>query len=269
MTYCVGMLLKDGLVLAADTRTSAGVDHVASFRKLTVFEDAGERMIALMSAGNLATSQSVVTTVSERLGVRKGQQSLFKSKTMFNAARIVGRALREELEAEGESVRAAGADPGASFLVAGQIKGRPPRLFQVYEAGNFIEAAPETPFLQIGETKYGKPILDRIVRHDMSLADVAKVALLSFESTMRSNISVGPPIDLMLYRRDALNGGQRVQITAEDAYFNRLRTRYAEGILALFDSLEDPSWADEGAPKTPYAVEAPIAGPALPKTNVP
>lgn len=260
MTYCVGMLLEDGLVLAADTRTSAGVDHIASFRKLTVFEDPGERMIALMTAGNLATSQSVVTTVSERLGARKGQRSLFKSKTMFNAARIVGRALREELEADGEAVRATGADPGASFLVAGQIKGRPPRLFQIYEAGTFIEATPETPFLQIGETKYGKPILDRVVRHDMSLADAAKVALLSFESTMRSNISVGPPIDLMLYRRDALDGGQRLRITSEDPYFNRLRNHYAEGILALFEGLEAPNWADEVPAPTPYAVDATKSG---------
>ena len=146
MTYCVGFLLDGGLVLAADTRTAAGVDHVASFRKLTVFSKSGERMIALMSAGNLATSQSVVSVVSERLGSREGEDSLFESTSMFNAARIVGSVLREVMRTDAETVRTSGADPRTSFLVAGQIAGRPPRLFQIYEAGNFIEATPRDPF---------------------------------------------------------------------------------------------------------------------------
>ena len=240
MTYCVGILLDEGLVLAADTRTAAGVDHVASFRKLTVLVRPGERVIALMSAGNLATSQSVVSVVSERLGGRQGQDSLFKSSSMFNAARIVGSALREVMRSDAETVRASGADPATSFLVAGQIAGRPPRLFQIYEAGNFIEATPETPFLQIGETKYGKPILDRVVRHDMTLADAAKAALISFDSTMRSNISVGPPIDLMIYRRDALDGGTRIEVADEDAYFGGMRRAFGDGIAALFDTIEAP-----------------------------
>ena len=240
MTYCVGMLLADGLVLAADTRTAAGVDHVASFRKLSVFTQPDERVIALMSAGNLATSQSVVSVVSERLGSRKGEDSLFETSSMFNAARIVGSVLREVMRNDAETVRASGADPGTSFLVAGQVADRPPRLFQVYEAGNFIEATPETPFLQIGETKYGKPILDRVVSHDMTLGDAAKAALISFDSTMRSNVSVGLPIDLMIYRRDALDGGTRVEVSAEDAYFGGMRRAFGDGITALFDSIEAP-----------------------------
>lgn len=240
MTYCVGFLLDEGLVLAADTRTAAGVDHVASFRKLSVFSKSGERVIALMSAGNLATSQSVVSVVSERLGSREGQDSLFESTSMFNAARIVGSVLREVMQTDAETVRASGADPRTSFLVAGQIAGRPPRLFQIYEAGNFIEATPETPFLQIGETKYGKPILDRVVRYDMPLGDAAKAALISFDSTMRSNISVGPPIDLMIYRRDALDGGTRIEVTADDTYLQKMRQAFSDGITALFESIEAP-----------------------------
>lgn len=240
MTYCVGILLDAGLVLAADTRTAAGVDHVSSFRKLTVFAEPGERVIALMSAGNLATSQSVVSVVSERLGSRHGQDSLFKSSSMFNVARIVGSALREVMREDAEAIRASGADPATGFLVAGQIAGRPPRLFQVYEAGNFIEATPETPFLQIGEIKYGKPILDRVVHYRMAPADAAKAALISFDSTMRSNISVGLPIDLMVYRRDALDGGTRVEVTEDDPYFNVLRRGFSDGLAELFDRIEAP-----------------------------
>lgn len=249
MTYSLGLLLRDGLVLAADTRTAAGVDQIATFRKLTVFERTDDRVIALVTAGNLATSQSVVTLVSERLGERKGQASVFKSQSMFNVARIVGNVLREVLEEDGPAVRAAGAEPGSSFLVAGQIKGRPPRLFQIYEAGNFIEATSETPFLQIGETKYGKPILDRLIRYDGDLAHAAKVALLSFASTMRSNISVAPPIDMLIYRRDALDGGKQVRIEADDPYFVALQARYGAGIEDLVEGLDAPDWATLPAPR--------------------
>ncbi len=242
MTYCLGMLLEDGLVFAADSRTNAGVDHVATFRKLSVFERPGERVMILLSAGSLATSQSVISLVGERLGARKGEDSLFKSRTMFNAARIVGGALREVTESDGDHVRAQGADPGASFILGGQIKGRAPRLFQIYGAGNFIEATPETPYLQIGETKYGKPILDRVLTHQTSMPAATKCALLSFDSTMRSNLSVGPPLDLLRYERDSFNSDDRVQITADDPYFNRIRKHYAAGIDKLFDRLPDPDW---------------------------
>lgn len=242
MTYCLGMLLEDGLVFAADSRTNAGVDHVATFRKLAVFERPGERAMVLLSAGSLATPESVVSLVGERLGARKGEASLFKSRTMFNAARIVGGALREVTDADGEHVRAHGADPGASFILGGQIKGRPPRLFQIYGAGNFIEATPETPYLQIGETKYGKPILDRLLSHRTSLRAAAKCALLSFDSTMRSNLSVGPPLDVLCYRRDSLTTEHRFQITADDPYFARIREGYGKGIAKLFDRLPEPDW---------------------------
>ncbi len=242
MTYCLGMLLEDGLVFAADSRTNAGVDHIATFRKLAVFERPGERVMVLLSAGSLATSQAVVSLVSERLGARKGEDSLFKSRTMFNAARIVGRALREVDDADAEHVRAQGADPGASFILGGQIKGRAPRLFQIYGAGNFIEATPETPYLQIGETKYGKPILDRLLNHRTLMPAAVKCALLSFDSTMRSNLSVGLPIDILCYRGDSFASDHRVQITADDSYFAQIRERYNAGIDKLFDRLPEPDW---------------------------
>ena len=236
------MLLEDGLVFAADSRTNAGVDHIATFRKLAVFERPGERVMVLLSAGSLATSQAVVSLVSERLGARKGEDSLFKSRTMFNAARIVGRALREVDDADAEYVRAQGADPGASFILGGQIKGRAPRLFQIYGAGNFIEATPETPYLQIGETKYGKPILDRLLNHRTLMPAAVKCALLSFDSTMRSNLSVGLPIDILCYRGDSFASDHRVQITADDPYFTQIRERYSAGIDKLFDRLPEPDW---------------------------
>ena len=242
MTYCLGMLLEHGLVFASDSRTNAGVDHIATFRKLAVFERPGERVMVLLSAGSLATSQSVVSLVGERLGERKGEASLFKSRTMFNAARIVGNALREVIDADGEHVRAQGADPGSSFILGGQIKGRAPRLFQIYGAGNFIEATPETPYLQIGETKYGKPILDRVLSHRTSIPAAAKCALLSFDSTMRSNLSVGPPIDILCYRRDSFTTEHRIQIAADDPYFARIRERYGAGIDKLFGQLPEPDW---------------------------
>ena len=240
MTYCVGILVGDGLVFAADTLTNAGVDHLSTFRKMTVFERPGDRILVLLTAGNLATSQAVVSLVSERLGARKGQDSLFKTTTMFNAARIVGGALREVIRTDGEHVKAHNGDASASFIFGGQIRGRPPRLFQIYPAGNFIEASPETPFFQIGETKYGKPILDRVTVFDMPLLRAAKGALLSFDSTMRSNLSVGEPIDLLCYRGDSLKIETRREIARDDRYFTALRKGYGEGIGRLFDRLPDP-----------------------------
>jgi putative proteasome-type protease len=240
MTYCVGILLRDGLVLAADSRTNAGVDYVSTFRKLVTFELPGDRFIAVMSAGNLATSQAVSSMVSERLEEGTDENSLYRARTMFNAARIVGNALREVIETDGAHVRAEKADPSASFIVGGQIAGRPVRLFHVYSAGNFIEATPETPFVQIGETKYGKPILDRVVDYEMPLKRAAKAALVSFDSTMRSNISVAPPIDLVVYRSDTFRAYHQAEILENDKYFLSLRKRYSDGLARVFDGLPDP-----------------------------
>lgn len=243
MTYCVGALLDDGIVLASDSRTNAGVDYISTFCKMVMFEVPGERVLVLMSAGNLATTQSVVALIGERLDDESDDFSIYNAASMFNAAEIVGNALREVIARDGEHVRANKGDPSASFILAGQIKGRPLRLFQIYSAGNFIEATPETPFLQIGETKYGKPILDRTVQHDMSLKRAAKSVLVSFDSTMRSNLSVGPPIDMLIYRKDSLALDNHVQIGENDPYLLDLRKRYGDGIVAAFDAVPEPDWA--------------------------
>lgn len=242
MTYCVGVLLDDGLVLASDSRTGAGVDQIATFRKMAVFQNGGESIFILLSAGNLATTQAVVALIGERLEDRNGDKSIYGAHTMFEAARIVGDALREVMERDAAHVAAQNADPSASFILAGQIRGRPHRLFQIYAAGNYVEATPETPFFQIGETKYGKPILDRIVSSDMDPLRAAKCVLLSFDSTMRSNMSVGPPIDLLIYRKDSFAADRHVKITDDDPYFQELRKRFGAGIVEMFDRLPDPAW---------------------------
>ena len=241
MTYCVGILIRDGLVLAADSRTNAGVDHVATFRKLTVFDRAEDRFVVVLSAGNLATSQAVVTLLGERLDDR-AKQNLYTVKSMFDGARLVGATLREVLAGDATHVEAQNGDPNASFILGGQIRGRPARLFQIYAAGNFIEATPDTPYFQIGETKYGKPIIDRIIKYDMALKRAAMGALVSYDSTMRSNLSVAPPIDLVVYRSDSLRPAVRAEIGEGDAYFSALRKAYGEGIASVFRVLPEPDW---------------------------
>jgi putative proteasome-type protease len=243
MTYCVGILVRDGLVLAADSRTNAGVDHIATVRKLALFERPGERVMVLLSAGNLATTQAVVTLLAQRLGDAPEPADLLAAQTMFDAARMVGGALREVMAHDGEHVRPHG-DPSATFLFAGQLSGERHRLFLIYPAGNFIEATPETPFLQAGETKYGKPILDRVISYQSTLVAAAKCALLSFDATMRSNLSVAPPIDLLCYREGSLRAEMRVDIAEDDPYFGRLRADYSRGILELVKRLPDPDWIE-------------------------
>ena len=242
MTYCVGILTRSGLVVAADSRSNAGVDHITTVRKLALFERAGERVMALLSAGNLATTQAVVTLLNQRLGSAPGPHDLYAATTMFDAARMVGAVLREVLAHDGEHVQPHG-DPSATFLFAGELEGGRHRLFLIYPAGNFIEATPETPFLQAGETKYGKPILDRVISHDCSLAAAAKCALLSFDATMRSNLSVAPPIDIWCYRAGSLSAAVRVDIQAGDPYLAVLREQFGAGMLELFQRLPDPAWA--------------------------
>jgi putative proteasome-type protease len=254
MTYCVGVLTGSGLVVAADSRSNAGLDHFASVRKLALFEQPGERVMALLAAGNLATTQAVVTLLGQRLGAEPGTHDLFAATTMFDAARMVGAVLREVIAYDAPHVEPHG-DPSASFLFAGQLKGGRHRLFLIYAAGNFIEATPETPFLQAGETKYGKPILDRVITYDASLAAAAKCALLSFDSTMRSNLSVAPPIDIWCYRAGSLCTEIRVDIQEDDAYLAALRAQFGAGMLDLFRHLPDPAWApraDAGAAELVY-----------------
>jgi putative proteasome-type protease len=249
VTYCLGILLPAGLVLASDSRSNAGVDQVARVRKLALISTPGERVIAILSAGNLATSQSVVTQLREAAGSGDASQDLQTARTMFEVAGLVGAKLREVVERDGRYVQPY-TDPSASFLVGGQIAGEPPRLFQVYSAGNFIEASQRSCFLQIGETKYGKPILDRALTGDCPLDHAAKLALLSFDATVRSNLSVGLPIDILLYETGSFAVSNVATLDDDNPYWRDLRQGYSQGLTSLVDQLPPPpaSWGSARGP---------------------
>ncbi|TSE20861.1 hypothetical protein Talka_00524 [Tepidimonas alkaliphilus] len=245
MTYCVGMLMDAGLVFLSDTRTNAGVDQINTFRKMAVFERPGERVMVLLSAGNLAVTQSVVTLLHERMA--QDGDSLLRAPNLFEAARHVGDCVREVHRRDAESLRAFGIDFNVSLIFGGQIAGEPPRLFNVYAAGNFVEATPDTPYFQIGESKYGKPIIDRVFRHHTPLEEAAKCALISMDSTLKSNLSVGMPLDLAILRRDELRLACLRRIEADDPYFQRLRVGWSERIQQAFTALpglEEAGWCD-------------------------
>ena len=239
MTYCLGIALPCGLTLASDSRSNAGVDQITTVKKMALFEAPGERVIAVLSAGNLATTQAVVTTLRQANGTGQVGRDLMASNTMFDAAQVVGSVLREIIALDGQHVSAYGS-ADATFLVGGQISGEPPRIFQIYSAGNFVEATPRNPFLQNGETKYGKPILDRALHADTTLRQCAKLALLSFDATIRSNLSVAPPIDLWSYQPDSFNTSGIRKYTSDHPYLTELRKSYSEGLVELVESLPDP-----------------------------
>ena len=242
MTYCVAMLLNDGLVMAADSRTSAGPDRVATFQKLVVFEEPGERVFALCTAGNLSITQAVVSIIEDGMAGKNGQPDLMAVETMYGAARIVGRAVREVFHEHGESLKAHHLEFNASILLGGQVKGGTLRLFEIYAAGNFIEASKDTPYFQIGEIKYGKPVIDRVLTSATSLREAAKCALLSFDSTMRSNVTVGPPIDIAVIKRDSQRVALRVRLEETDPYWHDIRNLWGEGLNRAFASVPDPDW---------------------------
>jgi putative proteasome-type protease len=239
VTYCLGILLPGGLVLASDSRSNAGVDQIALARKMSLIATPGDRVIAILSAGNLATTQSVVTQLRQWAGSGAPGQDVNAARTLFDVATIVGARLREVIDRDTRYVQPYG-DPTGSFLVGGQVDGEAPRLFQVYSAGNFVEASSRSRFLQIGETKYGKPILDRVLSHETSLDEAAKLAMLSFDATIRSNLSVGLPIDLLRYAEGSLSVDDLMTIEEADPYWNELRRGYAEGLSALVDRLSPP-----------------------------
>ena len=243
MTYCMGMLLRDGMLLASDSRTNAGVDQVARFRKMTIWERPSERVIVLMTAGNLAVSQAVVGALNEGVAARGGDVDTMNTvATMTGAARLLGAAIRSVEEADGPALAKRGLEFDVSTILAGQVGNGELRMFNHYSAGNFIEATVDTPFFQIGENKYGKPILDRVVTFETSLPDAAKCALISIDSTLRSNISVGPPIDLLVYHRGELKVATHQTLNENDEYFERVRKVWSGGLLELFGEIDDPPW---------------------------
>jgi putative proteasome-type protease len=239
MTYCLGILLPMGLVLASDSRSNAGVDQVQEVSKLAVLLEAADRVVVVLSQGNLATTQSVVTQLRQAVGSGDVGRDVALARSMFDVAEIVGGQLRQVIEQNAKFVRPYG-DPNASFLVGGQVVGEPPRLFQIYSAGNFVEATSRSCFLQIGETKYGKPILDRALEFGSSLEHAAKLALLSFDATIRSNLSVGLPIDILRYDADSFTAARLATLQADNVYWRQLRDAYAEGLTKLVDSLPPP-----------------------------
>jgi putative proteasome-type protease len=239
MTYCVGMLLEKGLVMAADTRTNAGVDNVGKFKKLYTWEYPGDRIFVLLTAGNLSVTQNVVSLLAERVDhPAEGQESLRTVATMFQAAHLVGDAVHAVRQAEGDHLTANGEAFAVSFIFGGQIGKERTRLFNIYAEGNFIEATPDTPFFQIGEHKYGKPILDRVARSDMELGEAAKMVLLSFDSTLRSNLSVGLPIDLLTYESDTLKIEHTKRIGPDDPYFKMLSAEWSKALRSAFANIE-------------------------------
>ena len=246
MTYCCGILVRDGLVMMADTRTNAGLDNISTFRKLHIFKNPGERIMAIATAGNLAITQSVISTLTEGIeNPETGErETLMNAPTMFQAAQRIGRAIRSVHALEGSALRAEDISFDVSFLFGGQIKGARMRLFMIYTAGNFIECTTDTPYLQIGEHKYGKPVLDRAISYDVDLYDALKVGLVSMDSTMRSNLGVGMPIDILLVRPDTLDAELDYRIEAGEPYFHDLGSRWSAALRAAHQNIPRPPYGN-------------------------
>ena len=258
MTYCVGIKLNAGLVFLSDSRTNAGVDNISTFRKMIIYEKPGDRFMVLLSAGNLSISQSV----REMLQVEQLKESpecealtIWNATSMFDAVRVLGQAVRHVYDRDAESLKHAGVEFNVTLVFGGQIRGEAMRLFQVYSAGNFIEATPESPYFQIGEYKYGKPVLDRVLTPDTGLDEAAKCALVSMDSTMKSNLSVGPPLDLVVYEANRFETDKIVCIDTQNPYFRMLHMGWGQKLREVFDSLEDPVW-DQTHTDTPLLTAA-------------
>ncbi len=257
MTYCVAIKLNAGLVFLSDSRTNAGLDQISSFRKMMIYERPGDRFMVLLSAGNLSISQSVREILqTEQLVDRDGSDpiTIWNAKSMFDAARVLGSAVRHVHERDGAALKRSGVDFNVSMVFGGQIQGEGMRLFQVYSAGNFIEATPETPYFQVGESNYGKPVLDRVLTPDTPLDEAAKCALVSMDSTLKSNLSVGLPLDLVVYEAGRLSTDKIVCIDEQNPYFRMVRSSWGERLRQVFDSIEDPAW-NGGATDVPILAE--------------
>lgn len=241
MTYCVGVMLDDGLIFASDSRTNAGVDNVSSFCKMSIFERSDDRVLVLLSSGNLAGTQAIISLLRQRAG-RAGTANLWQAESMFDVAMLVSDAMRDVDQRDGQYLAEHKVEFNASFLLGGQISGEAPRLFRIYAEGNFIEASEETRYLQTGETKYGKPIIDRVISASTPLNDAAKCVLVSFDSTIRSNLSVGMPIDLVCYERDSLKLTRRRRFEPGDVYFASLAKGWSAGIRKIFQQMPNLDW---------------------------
>ena len=242
MTYCTALLLDSGLLFASDSRTNAGVDHIATFSKMKVYEKKDDRVIVLLSSGNLALTQGVTNILDRHAHAEAGRETIWTARSLYDVATMVGDALREMHRRDGPYLLQGNVDYSASLILGGQIAGEPMRLFNIYTQGNFIEATPDNLYFQVGESKYGKPILDRVVTGSTSMAEAAKCVLISFDSTIRSNISVGLPIEMLWYPRDSLRTGIHRRIVEGDPYFTMLRKGWGSGLRRVFTELPNPDW---------------------------
>ena len=263
MTYCVAIKLDAGLVFLSDSRTNAGLDQISTFRKMIVYEKPGDRFMVLLSAGNLSISQSVreILQVEQIKDTEDGEPiTIWNAKSMFDACRVLGAAVRRVYDRDAQALKQSGVDFNVSLIFGGQIAGEGMRLFQMYSAGNFIEATPETPYFQVGESKYGKPVLDRVLMPSLPLDEAAKCALVSMDSTLKSNLSVGLPLDLVVYEADRLESDKVVCIDSDNPYFQMLHNNWGHKLREVFDSLEDPVW-NGGATTIPLVVASARAKP--------
>lgn len=245
MTYCVGLRLNRGLVFMSDTRTNAGIDNISTFGKMKTWEKPGERVVTILSAGNLATTQSVVSLLDERMKAPgERSSSIYEAPSMFQVARLVGQTLREVIRANADTGARADSGFNATIIVGGQIKGSEPRLFLVYPEGNFIEGGDDTPFFQIGETKYGRPILIRAYEPEMTFEQAIKLLLVSFDSTIKANLSVGMPLDISTYASGSYRAGAGQRIDKDSPYFQTVSNGWGEALKLAFDSLPDFEFDD-------------------------
>ena len=242
MTYCVAMSLDAGMIFASDSRTNAGVDQISRFSKMRTFVRVGDRVIVMLSSGNLSITQNAINILEQRGRSAGGELNLWNASSMFDVARLLGDVLREVKTRDGPYLLQNNIDSNANFIVGGQIAGEAARLFEVYSEGNFIEATPDTCYFQIGESKYGKPVLDRVLERDTSLVDATKCTIVSFDSTMRSNISVGLPIDLVVYEVNALTLRLQRRIEETDPYFQMVHAQWGAGLRRVFAELPAPDW---------------------------
>ncbi|HEY5310149.1 MAG TPA: peptidase [Casimicrobiaceae bacterium] len=242
MTYCVAMSLDAGMIFASDSRTNAGVDQIARFSKMKLFVRDGDRVIVTLSSGNLSITQNALNVLDQRARAGDSELNLWNAQSMFDVARLLGDSLREVKTRDGPYMLQNNIDASGNFLIGGQIRGEQHRLFNVYGEGNFIEASPDTCYFQIGESKYGKPVIDRVVTRSTSLLDATKCTIVSFDSTMRSNISVGLPIDLIVYEADSLTIKLQKRIEESDVYFQMVHREWGEGLRRVFQQLPDPDW---------------------------
>jgi putative proteasome-type protease len=247
MTYCVAALVEEGIVFASDSRTSASFDNIATFSKMNVFETPGERVIVILSSGNLATTQGVIARLKMRARDPHGAAApggILGVAKLFEAAQLVGSTLREVVH-DAAPVQQQGVDIGCHFIVGGQIEMKRPRLFHIYPEGNFIEATEDTNYFQIGEHKYGKPVMDRVVKYHIPLRAAAKAIIVSFDSTMRSNLTVGLPIDLLAYEKDSSRVTLRRRFADGDRYFSQLSGIWSAGLRRAFGEVPEIEWGGE------------------------